>query len=1203
MTYNFFRNLQRSLLPAVRKSSKSKRGTYRRKLSLETLESRQLLAATPLANLTVSENTGEKPQSKVFEYAGQWWTVMPNKTGTWVFRLDGTSWTPTQQIATSNSTFADVKVVGDLAHVLLYDGTKTQLASLQYDVVDNRFEAWSLRPQLVNVGLASGTETATLDVDSTGRMWIAYDPGSQVVVKYSDGNYSSWSAPIVVESGIKSDDIATIIAMPGNKIGVMWSNQNTKRFGFKIHEDGAAPTAWSSLETPAMQWVTSVGGNFADDHVNMAVTSDGTLYAAVKTGYDSSSRPEIMLLVRRPNGVWDNAYTVDSKGTRPIVVVNEAAGKLIVAYSPSDSGGDTVYKESPLGTISFGAKKVLISGKNNNVTSAKSVSSNEIVFLAGTSSTVRGVRFTFDVVAPPPINLPPGVNAGPDRVAVAGTAILLDATVTDDGRPTPTVATAWSKISGPGTVTFGNANLVDTTVTFSAAGTYTLRLTANDGQYSVYDEIVVIVSAPAVVNTPPTVNAGTDRVAVAGTAISLDATVTDDGLPGPFTSVWSKISGPGTVTFGNVAAVDTTVTFSAAGTYTLRLTANDGQYSIFDEILVIVSAPAIVNTPPVVNAGSDRNTVVGTAVSLDGTVTDDGRPGPFTSVWSKISGPGTVTFGNASAIDTTASFSSAGTYVLRLTANDGQYTTYDEVTVIVSTPAPVPQTPSEIAFQNGLYPSVSYAGMTDTKISSSNKTKNYGNEKTIDIDGDPDIAALLRWDVSTIPADSIVTSVYIDFYVSNSTKQDFEVFTLNRPWDEMSATWNNAMANTPWSTAGATGAADRNGTILGQFAPAKTGIQRLTLNAAGIAAVQAWINDPSSNFGIILQDYAASDGIDIATSENSTVSRRPKLVINYQPAALGDGGDNEVEVDEDENDAPPPVVVNNPPVVNAGTDRFTQVGTPVLLEGTVSDDGQPTGQLVVQWSKVSGPGTVTFANAGAANTTVDFSAAGTYTLRLMASDGAESTADEVIVSVTNPVAPIIDTPPPAVAIPTEVSFQDGATYAGTSDTKIASSKPTTNYGNATSFDVDTNIAALLRWDISAIPTTSIVVSAAIELYVTNTTKDTYELYAMQRAWDELSATWQQYATGQAWSAVGATGSADMDRAVLGQVSPGSKGFYRIELNEAGVMAVQAWINDPESNFGFIIEDYAAKDGFDFYSSEYSTAARRPKLIINYHTPT
>ena len=74
------------------------------------------------------------------------------------------------------------------------------------------------------------------------------------------------------------------------------------------------------------------------------------------------------------------------------------------------------------------------------------------------------------------------------------------------------------------------------------------------------------------------------------------------------------------------------------------------------------------------------------AVNLDGVVTDDGQPNPpgaVTAQWSKTSGPGTVTFADANAAATTATFSQSGTYVLRLTANDGNKTAYDDANVNV----------------------------------------------------------------------------------------------------------------------------------------------------------------------------------------------------------------------------------------------------------------------------------------------------------------------------------------------------------------------------------------------------------------------------------------------------------------------------------------------------------------------------------------
>jgi hypothetical protein len=257
--------------------------------------------------------------------------------------------------------------------------------------------------------------------------------------------------------------------MPGGSIGVMWSNQKTDRFGFRLHQDVAAPGTWSTAEVPASQSALNKGGGMADDHINLAVASNGTLYAAVKTSYDSSSYPKIALLVRRPSGVWDNLYQVDTSGTRPIVMLNEAAGKLIVAYTSSDSGGNIYYKESSMHTIAFGSRGTLISGSLNNVSSVKGTFGDEVVAIAAGGSKVKSVVFRFDVPAP---NQRPVVNSGVDRTVQFGTTVSLDATVTDDGKPTPALLTSrWTVLSGAGTVTFGNENAADTTVQFSAAGT------------------------------------------------------------------------------------------------------------------------------------------------------------------------------------------------------------------------------------------------------------------------------------------------------------------------------------------------------------------------------------------------------------------------------------------------------------------------------------------------------------------------------------------------------------------------------------------------------------------------------------------------------------------------------------------------------------------------------------------------------------
>lgn len=299
------------------------------------------------------------------------------------------------------------------------------------------------------------------------------------------------------------------------------------------------------------------------------------------------------------------------------------------------------------------------------------------VVVAGAS--VGGVNFTASTIT----NQAPVVEAGPNGSVTLPAAATLSGTVTDDGLPTPpTLTIAWTKTSGPGTVTFANASAAATTATFSAAGLYVLRLTASDGSLSAFDETQVTVSAA---NQAPVVEAGPNRSITLPATASLSGSVTDDGLPTPpaLTMAWTKTSGPGTVTFSPVGAAVSTASFSAAGTYVLRLTASDGALSAFDEVQVVVTA---VNVAPVVNAGPDRTVTLPATAALAGTVTDDGLPTPptLTVTWSKTSGPGTVTFSPANAAATTATFSAAGTYVVRLTASDGALSSYDEAQVVVS---------------------------------------------------------------------------------------------------------------------------------------------------------------------------------------------------------------------------------------------------------------------------------------------------------------------------------------------------------------------------------------------------------------------------------------------------------------------------------------------------------------------------------------
>src|SRR5207244_1400633 len=79
--------------------------------------------------------------------------------------------------------------------------------------------------------------------------------------------------------------------------------------------------------------------------------------------------------------------------------------------------------------------------------------------------------------------------------------------------------------------------------------------------------------------------------------------------------------------------------------------------------------------------------------SLSGTATGFPTGSTLTETWSKVSGPGTVTFSSPNSLATVASFSTSGSYTLRLTVSGGGVTSSGDVSITVN-PAIQPPTVS-----------------------------------------------------------------------------------------------------------------------------------------------------------------------------------------------------------------------------------------------------------------------------------------------------------------------------------------------------------------------------------------------------------------------------------------------------------------------------------------------------------------------------
>jgi DUF1680 family protein len=132
-----------------------------------------------------------------------------------------------------------------------------------------------------------------------------------------------------------------------------------------------------------------------------------------------------------------------------------------------------------------------------------------------------------------------------------------------------------------------------------------------------------------------------------------------------------------------------TTTFDEVRTTKLRLEIDsDGQYSTGILEWKVYDSGKSPDFPPRVNAGVDRVVILGGKTYLNGTIKTLGGKGAPAISWSKMSGPGEVTFENAAEPVTTAIFSKVGDYVLKLTAGKGQLSASSTLVVKAETPPP-----------------------------------------------------------------------------------------------------------------------------------------------------------------------------------------------------------------------------------------------------------------------------------------------------------------------------------------------------------------------------------------------------------------------------------------------------------------------------------------------------------------------------------
>ncbi len=128
----------------------------------------------------------------------------------------------------------------------------------------------------------------------------------------------------------------------------------------------------------------------------------------------------------------------------------------------------------------------------------------------------------------------------------------------------------------------------------------------------------------------------------------------------------------------------------------------------------------------------------------------------------------------------------------------------------------------------------------------------------------------------------------------------------------------------------------------------------------------------------------------------SVTAQRVRVVLSHQTGHRT--GLKELEVFRTGAAAPP--AANVAPYTQATVDSAHRWPGQARLVGVVKDDALPRGTLTSEWSVVSGPGEVIFAEPDVSTTVATFTEPGEYTLRLSASDGVKKSSATVTVTAT-----------------------------------------------------------------------------------------------------------------------------------------------------------------------------------------------------------
>ena len=472
--------------------------------------------------------------------------------------------------------------------------------------------------------------------------------------------------------------------------------------------------------TGGVIYSTYLGGSGKDSvDYRSSVDSSQNVYIAVATYSSSIDLP-----------ATPNALQSDTAGTQDtFLAILDPTGTFLI-YSTYLGGSG---KDSGAGVVLDNAGNIYVAVNTTSTdfpdfpTNLNSYQQNS----AGSDEIFVTKIYIGDIITPPPTNISPVANAGPDQLGNVGEVLNFNGTGSSDSDGT-IVSYEWN--FGDGELV---ANGVNVNHSYANDGTFTVTLTVEDDDGATHsDEAVVTINIP---NVAPIANAGPDQTVHAGHVVTLDGSGSDPDGNNPLSYEWIIVSLPtgSTALLSNTAIVNPTFTADLLGDYVIELKVIDslGAVSVPDTVTISTT-----NTAPVAAAGDDELVLLtGTAVQLNGNQSydDDGDDITYglTYQWSFESVPAgsSATLSGANTATPIFVADIHGDYVVQLIVNDPW----------VSSPADT----VTVSFNN-IQP-VADAGMSSSVVTY--ETVTLDSSGSSDKNGDP---LTYSWSLTSSPAGS-----------------------------------------------------------------------------------------------------------------------------------------------------------------------------------------------------------------------------------------------------------------------------------------------------------------------------------------------------------------------------------------------------------------------------------------------------------------